>query len=94
MAEQFYCGAPLPGLVDWNEYVEDEVKNVCGEIMYDDVHSDICMTHDGEYVVTKDYREFLHACLDEWLDKSNGTGMFWIGDPKFAVENFREDFRP
>ena len=62
--------------------------NVCGEIEYESrqvggmVHSDICLTHGGEYAVTPEYRQFLHACLDEWIDKSRGTGMFWIGDPE------------
>lgn len=60
--------------------------NVCGEIEYDTpeggVHSDICLVHDGPYRVTPDTRAFLHACLDEWLDKSRGSGMFWLGDPE------------
>lgn len=54
---------------------------VCAEIEYDGVHSDICMVHNGTYAVTPDYRTFLHQCLDEWLDRSRGTGIFWIGDP-------------
>ena len=78
-----------------NKFTEDNNVDVCGEIQYETeegmIHSDICMIHDRKYVVDQDYREFLHSCLDEWLDKSNGTGMFWIGDPKFAVENFREE---
>lgn len=60
--------------------------NVCGEIEYDTheggVHSDICLVHDGPYRVTPDTRAFLHACLDEWLDNSRGSGMFWLGDPE------------
>jgi hypothetical protein len=68
--------------------------DVCAEIMYETeegmIHSDLCMTHDAEYKVHESYREFIHKCLDEWLDESNGTGMFWIGDPKFAAENFTE----
>jgi hypothetical protein len=59
--------------------------HICAEIMYDgengSVHSDICMIQDGPA-----YREFLHANLDEWLDKSNGTGLFYIGDPALATE--------
>ena len=71
----------------------------CGEIAYlrkeDDgfgyesvvsVHSDICLNcspkaPDGE--VTDDYRKFLHDCLDEWLNKANGNGAFWVGDPDY-----------
>lgn len=62
--------------------------SVCGEIEYESrevggaVHSDICLVHNGKYAVTPDYREFLHNCLDEWIDKSGGTGIFWIGDPE------------
>jgi hypothetical protein len=78
--------------------------NVCGEIEYESrqvggmVHSDICITHDkwsddnqfvpGEYAVTPEYRQFLHACLDEWIDKSRGTGIFWVGDPDVRVADY------
>lgn len=61
-------------------------KHICAEIVYDTdeggVHSDLCG-------VAKDYdtlagwmewRRMLHANLDEWLNKSNGTGIFYIGD--------------
>jgi len=68
--------------------------DVCAEIQYEKpegyIHSDICMIHDGEYNPSDDYRKFLHDCLDEWLNQSNGTGMFWIGNPEFAVNNFKE----
>ncbi len=61
-----------------------------GEIQYEtnngNVHSDICFncnpdTEDKAYSV--EHRKFLHACLDEWLNQSNGTGAFWIGDPQY-----------
>jgi hypothetical protein len=67
----------------------------CGEIAYDRengaVHSDICFNnshlHDEEASVgeqpNKQMREFLHNCLDEWLERSNGTGAFWVGDPSY-----------
>lgn len=67
--------------------------HICAEIMYDgvdgSVHSDICLETENdpralpEYV---NYREFLHKNLDEWLDKSNGTGIFYIGDPTLLAE--------
>lgn len=41
------------------------------------VHSDIC-PEKCEPVFTDKYRKYLHNCLDEWLDKSNGTGQFYI----------------
>jgi hypothetical protein len=54
------------------------MKFVHGEIEYADVHSDICPPDHDFDKIDKDYREFLHECLDEWLDKSNGTGQFYI----------------
>jgi len=71
-----------------------ERVTVCAEIMYDEgegmIHSDLCMIHNGKYEVHDSYREFMHKCLDEWLNNSDGTGMFWIGDPEFAYANFNE----
>lgn len=77
----------------------------CGEIVYDLgkdsegnpikgywVHSDICF-HNGlndENGMTEEYREFLHNCLDEWLNKSNGTGAFWVGDEDY-FNNFGKE---
>lgn len=69
-----------------------KTEHVCAEIMYsymkkfDDgsehewsVCSDLCGTMtDGS--VSDEWRELLHGSLDEWLDKSCGSGMFWIGD--------------
>jgi hypothetical protein len=60
--------------------------NFCGEIQYASengyVHSDICFDCQGEQNIelTDDYREFLHKCLNEWLDNSNGNGYFWVGN--------------
>lgn len=58
------------------------MREFCGEIQYEtkngNVHSDICWHSDAEPY--ENYRNFLHNCLDEWLNKSNGTGAFWIGD--------------
>ena len=54
----------------------------CGEIYYETteggVQSDICKHEEGP--ISDEYRKFLHDCLDEWLNKSEGTGVFWIGD--------------
>jgi hypothetical protein len=53
-----------------------------GEIIYDTnkggVHSDFTSE-----TITDEFRELLHACLDEWLNKSDNTGAFWIGDPDY-----------
>lgn len=60
-----------------------------GEIRYETqnggVASDICngCFSDMPEELTEDYRQFIHKCLDEWLNKSNGTGAFWIGDPDY-----------
>lgn len=63
--------------------MSDAHVTVCGEVEYDGpngyVHSDICIVHDGPYSPTAEQHAFLHACLDEWLTKSNGSGRFWIG---------------
>lgn len=61
------------------------MREFCGEIQYEtengNVHSDICK-HD-KYPISNEYRQFLHNCLDEWLNKSEGTGAFWIGDYEY-----------
>lgn len=54
-----------------------------GEIAYEGeggrgVHSDIGASH-----LDDELRAFYHRCLDEWLDKSNGSGGFWLGDPNY-----------
>jgi hypothetical protein len=65
--------------------------NVCGEITYSDVHSDICIGHDmPTFKVDAETRDFLHANLDEWLDRSNGSGIFWIGDADKVVAYFAD----
>jgi len=70
----------------------------CGEIAYTDkreefgfeyefgVHSDICWNcgpKAEEQELTDEYRQLLHDCLDEWLNKANGKGSFWVGDPDY-----------
>lgn len=65
------------------------MNEFCGEIQYEtaegNVHSDLCKHNDEG--VSEDYRALLHACLDEWLNKSGGTGAFWVGDPKYFDED-------
>lgn len=65
----------------------------CSEIEYEtdtgNVHSDTCHachTQDGAPLGDK-HREFYHALLDEWLDNSNGTGIFYVGDIMKYVRN-------
>jgi hypothetical protein len=59
------------------------VKIIHAEIEYinsegDTVHSDICPPECDFNKIDSTYRKFLHESLDEWLDKSNGTGQFYI----------------
>lgn len=54
-------------------------NHICSEIMYikeggDPVHSDLCWDE-----LNEEHRKFLHDNLDEWLDKSRGTGIFYVG---------------
>jgi hypothetical protein len=65
-------------------HAEIEYLNEDGE----SVHSDICPPqHDSKGMTDTEWRAFLHANLDEWLDRSNGVGMFWIGDGKRIKEH-------
>ena len=41
------------------------------------VHSDICPP-DCSNEFSQGYRQHLHDCLDEWLDNSDGSGIFYI----------------
>lgn len=46
-------------------------------------HSDIGPRAASLDYAHAEYRQFLHDNLDEWLDKSDGTGIFYItGDPE------------
>jgi len=65
-------------------------KKFCAEIAYDSldggVHSDLCWQcgpNAEAAPVTDEYRKLLHDCLDEWLNRSNGSGAFWVGDPEY-----------
>lgn len=66
------------------------MTHFCGEITYfpqnTRVQTGICFncnpdTKQEELPIG--YRNYLHACLEEWLNKSNGTGAFWLGDPEY-----------
>jgi hypothetical protein len=75
------------------------MKTVHAEIEYQKedgtwVHSDICPPNcdsdnlnyvfkreDGDFT----YSEYLHRCLDEWLNNSNGTGAFYIKNEDFII---------
>lgn len=55
------------------------MPHICAEIQYDSeigtVHSNLC----GDDTNDKEWGKLLHEALDEWLNKSNGTGHFVVG---------------
>jgi hypothetical protein len=57
-------------------------NKVHAEVQYDSeeglVHSDICPPDCDFTQINATYREFLHKNLDEWLNNSKGTGIFYI----------------
>jgi len=49
------------------------------------VHSDVCPPNCSPTgLQDEEYRKFLHDVLDEWLDKSKGTGGFYISGKEAA----------
>jgi len=42
------------------------------------IHSDTCPADHDFDKIDAEYRGYLHTLLDEWLDKSGGTGIFYI----------------
>ena len=55
------------------------------------IHSDICpvdCSPNNLNYKSDDfcYNEFLHKCLDEWLNNSNGTGCFYIKEEGFIID--------
>ena len=42
------------------------------------VHSDICPPNCDLNNLSDEYRQYLHDNLDEWLNESRGTGIFYI----------------
>lgn len=58
------------------------MHQVCSEIQYETpegvIHSDLCPGPVDK--MDEETKKTLHNALDEWLEKSNGTGFFYIGD--------------
>lgn len=43
------------------------------------IHSDICPPGcSSENMNDEEWRKLMHDCLDEWISKSGGTGIFYI----------------
>ncbi len=55
------------------------------DVRGDRIHSDICPPQCRFDRIDSEYRKLLHSALDEWLNKSNGTGYFYIANES-AVE--------
>lgn len=58
--------------------------HIHSEIQYTDqrdglnVHSDLCV--EGTPAELQWWHKVLHDSLDEWLRRSGGTGIFYVGD--------------
>lgn len=46
------------------------------------VHSDLCPPDCDYRKISAEHYKSLHDALDEWIYKSNGTGIFYIGSEK------------
>ena len=60
-------------------------RHLHGEVQYETendgtIHSDICFSP-GE--ITEEAKAAYVEALKEWLDNSNGTGFFFVGDPDY-----------
>ena len=58
------------------EYVNEDLETIHSDIgpRSGDLHAGLS---------DPDFRKYLHDNLDEWLDKSDGTGIFYVtGDPE------------
>ena len=49
------------------------------------IHSDICPKMCEWENLDEKHRQYLHDCLDEWLDNSNGSGHFYIENEGFRA---------
>ena len=77
---------------DCPKYIE-EGGNIRAEIEYmkdgdTPVHSDICPSGCSMTGVNGNYKFHIMNALTEWLDKSNGTGYFYVGNWDHIAEAF------
>lgn len=71
-------------------------QHLVAEVQYDTpvgmVHSDICNCAVTTGAMTiEEWRSILHASLDEWLDKGDGSGIFYVGDTDVVQYDVQED---
>lgn len=80
-------------LMSGNEIKSSNEIKVHSEIEYtradgQSVHSDLCprnCNHDG--LLHEEYKAHIHAALDEWLSKSNGSGYFYIASHHYHISH-------
>ena len=91
IADMTHTNSVGVGVLDHTQRKLGEMaKHICGEITYETdigpIHSDICIPDMDDVDRVEDcgdtHRKFLHRVLDEWLDKSNGTGFFHVGNER------------
>jgi len=77
--------------------IHEDSNHICAGIEYMNpdgipVHSDLCI--EGTTPPSIHQRRLLHATLDEWLNLSNGSGIFWIGDPTLLYPDDNQPHGP
>jgi len=77
-------------------HAEIEYQKLDGTWIHSDICPPDCSPDNIEYTFKRDegdftYRKYLHDCLDEWLDKANGTGIFYIKDEKYKPDMYFGD---
>lgn len=72
-------------------HAEIEYAIQSGEYTGSNCHSDICPPDHDFSKINEEYRRFLHECLDEWLNNSNGTGMFYIAKEGYLREQVQQE---
>ena len=70
----------------------ENVTEVEAEIIYMKqdgtmIHSDI-EPRGCKPIFDDEYKQYLHACLEEWLTQGRGTGMFYIKNANFNLDDF------
>lgn len=63
------------------------MSHICSEISYKQVHSDLC----GTDLSDPDWRVLLHTALDEWMDRSDGDGCFYVGNVQLYANEQHSD---
>lgn len=62
------------------------MTTVHAEIEYEGIHSDVCPPEcNSKNLKNKAYKKFIHKVLDEWLNKSEGKGGFYIKEEGYNL---------